>query len=371
MPMAPSSKPGRVEVRDGRLDVHHDPRVGEALEQRQHLLEVVVGRGAAARPVEERRRDGVVAGVGEPPGDVLDVVVHPERLLDHDHRPPRAAVRHRLVRGHRPVGGLQGQLVDLHAGVATTRAPARYRPHGGGRGGRQCGAGEPRLRRGRTRPRRAARDRHRRRWSPRSPRCSTCRPAGRADRGAGRVRGLVGRRRGRRPAGGRARPRLAMTTDPRPRVRDRDHRGGDDDHAAAVDHDATTDHDDDHRGRRPALRRAGPAGLAAQREHLADGPWSTSRREPCSITDLPFDDPYSTRIGDGRRSQDQVTSSLVSHRHGRSSCRDLVRVPDETLAAGSGPALVRRLPGRRHGGLRPVRWSRRGTSAGRRFSRCG
>ena len=86
----------------------------------QHLVEVVVGRGASTGAVEQRRRDGVVAGVGEPAGDVLDVVVHPERLLDHDHRPAGSAIRHRLVGRHRPVGGLQGQVVDLHARVATT-----------------------------------------------------------------------------------------------------------------------------------------------------------------------------------------------------------------------------------------------------------
>ena len=42
--------------------------------------------GPAAGPVEERRRDGVVAGIGEAAGDVLDVLVDAERLLDDDHR---------------------------------------------------------------------------------------------------------------------------------------------------------------------------------------------------------------------------------------------------------------------------------------------
>ena len=112
----------------------------------KHLLEVVVGRGAAARPVEQRRGDGVVAGVGEPAGDVLDVVVHPERLLDDDDRPGRPAFGDAGVEPHRTVGGGEGDVVDLHVHRASTCAMAgsadgrrlRCAPRGGD--------GRPRLR---------------------------------------------------------------------------------------------------------------------------------------------------------------------------------------------------------------------------------
>jgi hypothetical protein len=45
-----------------------------------------VGRlGRAAFPRVQVRRQGDVAGLGEARGDVADVVVQPEDLVDHDH----------------------------------------------------------------------------------------------------------------------------------------------------------------------------------------------------------------------------------------------------------------------------------------------
>ena len=93
-----------VQVLEGGVDVHQHAVVGEALEERHHLAEVVVGSGAAAGAVEDRRRDRVVALVGEATGDVFDVVVHPEGFLDHDDR----------GLGLRPVGS---RFVDLHRTV--------------------------------------------------------------------------------------------------------------------------------------------------------------------------------------------------------------------------------------------------------------
>ncbi len=88
---------------DGGVEIHEDPVVGQVLVERQDLGEVVVGRGAAAGPVEEVRRDGVEARIGEPLRDALDVVVDPERLLHDDDRPGRGLGRPSLEDVHRPV----------------------------------------------------------------------------------------------------------------------------------------------------------------------------------------------------------------------------------------------------------------------------
>ena len=58
--------------------------VGQPLEQREHLAEVVVRRGAAARPVEDVESEPDVAGFGDALRDALDVVVQPERFGDDD-----------------------------------------------------------------------------------------------------------------------------------------------------------------------------------------------------------------------------------------------------------------------------------------------
>jgi hypothetical protein len=111
-----------VQVSNGGANVHRDARVGDTLEQLRHLLEVAVGGRAAARPVKERGRDGVVAGVREAPGDVLDVVVHTGRLVDDDHRSRRAILGRTRVEPHRAIGSVERDVGDRHTLVlAATR----------------------------------------------------------------------------------------------------------------------------------------------------------------------------------------------------------------------------------------------------------
>jgi len=57
--------------------------VGQPEHDRAHVVHVVGVLRTAAAPVE-RRRDRVVADIGEAPGEVADVIVEPEGLLDHD-----------------------------------------------------------------------------------------------------------------------------------------------------------------------------------------------------------------------------------------------------------------------------------------------
>src|SRR5690349_24297550 len=53
-------------------------------------------------------RDRKIAELGEPAADVLDVLVHAEDFLDHQHyRQPAALVRHRPVRWYRTGHGLE------------------------------------------------------------------------------------------------------------------------------------------------------------------------------------------------------------------------------------------------------------------------
>ena len=79
-------------------------------EQLHHRVPVAVLRSAAAGAMEEVGGDRVVPGGGEPAGDILDVVVDAERLLDHDDRRGGlgVAVGDRLVAAHGAVGGLEG-----------------------------------------------------------------------------------------------------------------------------------------------------------------------------------------------------------------------------------------------------------------------
>ena len=112
-----------LEVRDRRVDVGEDALVADAFEERHHLGEVVVRRGTAAGAVEHRRRDADVAGGGDAAGDVLDVVVHPERLLDHDDRALGLTLGVGLVDLHRPVGrGQHDRHVQAPCGLIVSAA---------------------------------------------------------------------------------------------------------------------------------------------------------------------------------------------------------------------------------------------------------
>ena len=96
------------------VDIVKRAVVGEPLEERHHLGEVVVGSRPAAGAVEDMGRDRVVPGVGEPPRDVLDVLVDAERLLDDDHRRLDRLIRLGLVDRHGPVGRLDLERGGLH-----------------------------------------------------------------------------------------------------------------------------------------------------------------------------------------------------------------------------------------------------------------
>ena len=95
-----------VEVVDRRVHVGEDRRVAaDPDEVLHHRAEVaVVDHGARSGPVEHVGRDCVVTRGGEAPRHVLDVRVHTERFLDHDHGAARLAVGNGLVQPHRSVG---------------------------------------------------------------------------------------------------------------------------------------------------------------------------------------------------------------------------------------------------------------------------
>ena len=79
-----------------------------------HRAEVAVGDDGATGAVEHVGRDGVVAGRGDPAGDVFDVRVDAERLLDHDDRAARLAVGDGFVAAHRTVGRADDLLSRPH-----------------------------------------------------------------------------------------------------------------------------------------------------------------------------------------------------------------------------------------------------------------
>ena len=119
-------EPLLVQVSDRRADVHDDARIGETFEELSHLLEVAVGRRAAARPVEERGRDPVVSGIREAPGDVLDVLDYTARLVDDDHGPGRATFGHARVQPHTAVDDVEHDVGDLHALVLARPASCSF-----------------------------------------------------------------------------------------------------------------------------------------------------------------------------------------------------------------------------------------------------
>ena len=60
-PMRSGAKPRSARACDGGVDVVEEGLVVEALEEGEHLGEVVVGRGPASGAMEQVRCDGVVA----------------------------------------------------------------------------------------------------------------------------------------------------------------------------------------------------------------------------------------------------------------------------------------------------------------------
>jgi pimeloyl-ACP methyl ester carboxylesterase len=125
-------EPRGVEVADRGVDVDEQRVVAQPLEQREHLREVAVGRDAAAGPMEDVRRHGPEPAVGEPARDVLDVVVHTERLLDHDDRGAVGRVGLGVVDVHRAVGGRQRDRARRHGADHTLRGVPWSRVDGAG-----------------------------------------------------------------------------------------------------------------------------------------------------------------------------------------------------------------------------------------------
>src|SRR6266446_3835029 len=74
-------------------------RVADAAAVVRDVRLLVARLEAALDSVEDRGRDGQVAVLREAVGDVLDVVIHAEDILDHDQRAPRLSGRRGLVGG--------------------------------------------------------------------------------------------------------------------------------------------------------------------------------------------------------------------------------------------------------------------------------
>ena len=72
------------EIPEGGVDIVEDPCLGESGEVRHDLVVVAVTEDGVTGPVKEVRGDGPVPRRSQPSGDVLDVLVHAERLLRHD-----------------------------------------------------------------------------------------------------------------------------------------------------------------------------------------------------------------------------------------------------------------------------------------------
>ena len=69
----------------GRLALWGRRLVGEAFEQRQHLLEVVVRRGPAARTMKDVETESAPSGRGDALGHIFDVLVESEGFRNDDH----------------------------------------------------------------------------------------------------------------------------------------------------------------------------------------------------------------------------------------------------------------------------------------------
>src|SRR5579884_2232448 len=103
-PGLPEGDPRPGQVVEGSVDVGHHPVGGQLLHVRHDHRHVAVAELGVAAAVEEVGGHRQPALGGEAPGDVLDVVVDAERLLDHDDaalgRPVRLVDRERGLFAH-------------------------------------------------------------------------------------------------------------------------------------------------------------------------------------------------------------------------------------------------------------------------------
>ena len=120
MPIWRSAHPAARRWSRAARDVGQEAVVGQGHDVGDDHGEVLVAVGRGPGAVEEVGGHRVVAGVGEPAGHVLDVVVDPEGLLDDDDRAPGRAVGHRLVERHGAVGGVE---VSVRVSIGPPRCP--------------------------------------------------------------------------------------------------------------------------------------------------------------------------------------------------------------------------------------------------------
>ena len=117
-----------TEIAERGVDVDHDrvvaPDPDEVLD---HRAEIAVVDDGPAGAVEHVGRDRVISSGGDPPGDVFDVRIDAERLLDDDDGTGRFAVGNGLVAAHRAVGGVDLLVSGSHVrslGAGPALAPA-------------------------------------------------------------------------------------------------------------------------------------------------------------------------------------------------------------------------------------------------------
>src|SRR5277367_1466651 len=104
-------RPARLGEGDRRVEIAQNLRVGFLGHDVGHQLLHVLFRRRVALSCEQFGRDRVIAELGPAPTDILDVLVHAENLVDHQHgRKLSAAVRHRAIGGDVDVAGRKFDL---------------------------------------------------------------------------------------------------------------------------------------------------------------------------------------------------------------------------------------------------------------------